>query len=247
MVVPYSPVPWSTPWSRSSPRIVVEQLGREGAVADPRLVRLVHPHHAVHRRRSEADAEASPGRHRGRDRGGDVGVGAVVEVEEGALGALEQDLLAPVVRVLHEPRGVGHVGPQLPAVLAVLVADLLVVERFAAVELGDDAVLVGQHEAQQRLERLGLHEVDDAHAEASGLVGEGRAGAGAGGADGVLAAQLLVELVDGEVPRHDDVCAVADAHARGVDAALVEHRQLVEQGARVDDHAVARRCTWCPG
>ena len=142
------------------------------------------------------------------------------------------------MRVLHQPCGVGHVGAEQLAIVAVLVADLVVVQGLAAVQLRDDAVLVREHEAQQRLERLGLHEVDHADAHAARLVGERGAGACAGGADRVLATHLLVELVDGEVPRHDDVGAVADAYARGVDAALVEHREFVEQRAWVDDDAV---------
>src|SRR4029078_11941380 len=67
-------------------------LGRERARADPCRIGLADPEHIADRARAHAAAGRRLRRHRvGR---GDVGIGAVVDIEERALRALEQDALA---------------------------------------------------------------------------------------------------------------------------------------------------------
>ena len=63
-------------------------------------------------------AGADGGRAGDRVGGGDEGIGAVVEVEQGRLGALEEHRAAGVERVPAEPRGVGDVGLEPVAVAA---------------------------------------------------------------------------------------------------------------------------------
>ena len=103
MVVPYS---W--PALEHLPADVVVELGRERPGADPGRVGLGDPPDLVDVGRPDAGADRR--RAGDRVRGGDERIGAVVEVEQGRLGALEDDRLAGVERVPAEPRGVGDVG-----------------------------------------------------------------------------------------------------------------------------------------
>ena len=66
-----------------------------------------------------------------------------------------------------------------------------------------------------------------------------RADAAAGGAEGALAACLLLEAVEEDVVGHDDVGAVADLEAVEVDAAGAEALDLLAEDVGVDDDAVA--------
>ena len=67
-------------------------LGRQRPFADAGGVGLHHAHHAIHAMRRHARAGA--GAAGGGVRGGDERIGAVVDVEERALRAFEQDVLA---------------------------------------------------------------------------------------------------------------------------------------------------------
>ncbi len=87
---------------------LVVQLGREGPGADPGRVGLGDPPDLV----MSVGPTPAPTHGGAGDRvgGGDEGIGAVVEVEQGRLGALEDHRLAAVERVPAELRGVGDVG-----------------------------------------------------------------------------------------------------------------------------------------
>src|SRR5690606_25945317 len=80
----------------------VVEFGRERAAADAGGVGLADAQHVVDRIRADAGAGE-----RAADGGvgtGDVGIGAVVDVEQGALGAFEQHLL-PLLAQLVEDAG----------------------------------------------------------------------------------------------------------------------------------------------
>src|SRR5205085_6735494 len=84
----------------------VAELGRERSLADPRRIGLGDAEHVADGARSE------PGAGRGlpcdRVRGGDEGIGAVVDVEQRPLRALEQDALAGPALLVEEPPGRVH-------------------------------------------------------------------------------------------------------------------------------------------
>ena len=86
---------------------LVVQLRRVRPGADPGRVGLHHADDLVDLERP--DAAAGAGAARDRVRRGHERIGAVVEVEERALGALEQDVLAARERVLDQPGRVGEV------------------------------------------------------------------------------------------------------------------------------------------
>jgi hypothetical protein len=163
----------------------------------------------------------------------------VVDVEQGALAALEQHDLVLVERVVEDQRGVGDVRLDLLRVLEHLLHDRGGLDRAAVVELREELVLA----FEGRFDLLGedrlVVEVLDPDADAVDLVGVGRADAAAGRADLALAEEALADLVEGDVVRRDEVRVAADQQLGGVDAALVQAAQLGEQDGRVDDDAVA--------
>ena len=87
---------------------LVEQLGGERPGPDPGDVGLGDADHPVDVAGPDPGARAGAAGHRvGR---GHVGIGAVVEVEERGLGALEQHVLPGLERLVHQVDRVGHVG-----------------------------------------------------------------------------------------------------------------------------------------
>ncbi len=186
----------------------------------------------------EARARAGTAGHR--VGGGDEGIGPVVEVEEGRLGPLEQDL-APVVHgVVDHADGVAHHGLDPGGVLTqVAVGDVPGVERQPVVHLGQDGVLLLERHVELLAEDLGVEEVLDPQPDAGRLVGVGRADAALGRAQRVLAQEALGHPVQLLVVRHDQVGVAAHHQPAGVDALGGQAVQLVEQDGRVHHDTVA--------
>ena len=93
-------VPNSLPrWPRRRP-ISSYEFGRERAAADARRIGLGDAQHVADRAGTEPRAGRGVGRHGVRRR--DVRVGAMVDVEQRALGALEQDALAGAARAVEQ-------------------------------------------------------------------------------------------------------------------------------------------------
>ena len=173
-------------------------------------------------------------------RGGDEGIGAVVEVEEGGLGALEQDLAALVHGVVDHADGVAHHRLDARGVLAqVAVGDVAGVEGQPVVDLGQDGVLLLEHDVELLAEDLGVEEVLDPQADPGRLVGVGGADAALGRAQRVLAEEALGHPVQLLVVRHDQVRVAADDEPAGVDALGGQAVELLEEDGRVHHDAVA--------
>ena len=90
--------------------VSIGQLGREGSGTDTGRVGLGDADDAVDVPRPEPGARARPAG--GRVRRGDVRIGAMVEVEERRLGALEQEVGAVGQGVVQQADRVGDVGHQ---------------------------------------------------------------------------------------------------------------------------------------
>ena len=125
-------VPTSWPRAAIPVPIVVEQLGRKRPRPDPGRVGLHDADDLVDLER--ADPAAGAGAAGDRVRRGHERVGAVVEVEQRALGALEQDVVAARERVLDEPRRVGEVRREALAPGERLLDERVDLERSAALE-----------------------------------------------------------------------------------------------------------------
>ena len=256
MVVPNS-------WPRSTRRSPVSssQLGREGAGPDPGRVGLGDPPDLGDVGRADAGAD---GRRAGdRVGGGDEGIGAVVEVEQRRLGALEDHRLAGVERVPAQARGVGDVRLQPVAVADVFLDHAVDVEprvghagrrlgdrlRFLAGFLADLAPLHGELPQRlllglQRRPDLGpqdllVEQILDADPEPQRLVGVGGADPAPRGADRVLPQFRLAGGVEQHVVGHDQVRVGRDPQVADADARPFQAVDLTQQHPRVDDHAVA--------
>ena len=216
---------------------LVAEFGGEGPLADAGGVGL-----------DDADdvgdpgrAEAGPGAGAARGGGGrgDERVGAVVHVEHGRLGALEQHHLARVERLAQGQRGIRHVRAEPLGVPLVLGRDRLGFDPAAVVDLGQYLVLLAQHQVELLAQDAGVEQVLDPDPDPGDLVGVGRADAAAGGADPRAAQVPLGDLVQGPVVRRDQVRVGRDQQLGAVHAAGRQAVDLVQQDLRVDHHAVA--------
>ena len=230
-------VPNSAPISRSRLAVGVQQLGRHRALAHPGRVGLGDPDDPVDPGRADPGPDAGAGGDR--VGGGDVRVGAVVDVEVVRLGALEQHDLVPVQGVVEHPADVDDVRPDPLGVGEQVLGDLDRVERAPVVDLDQQVVLL----LQRRLDLLPqdrlVEEVLDPDADPVDLVGVRRADPATGGADPGLAQEPLGDLVDHLVVGGDDVRVGGDEEPRGVDPAGRQPLDLVEEHVEVDHHAVA--------
>ena len=217
--------------------MLVVELGRERAGADPGGVRLDDADHLGDPGRPDAGADA--GAARGRVRRGDERIGAVIDVEQRPLRALEEHGRALVEGLAEDEAGVGHVRPHPLAVGQVVVGDLPGVDAAPVVDLGQHLVLVPQGELELLPEDAGIEQVLDPDADPGDLVAVGRADAPAGGADLRVAEEPLADLIQRPVVGHDQVRVGADEQPVAAHAALLQRVDLLEQRLRVDDHAVA--------
>ncbi len=163
----------------------------------------------------------------------------MVDVEQGALRALQQDRLAGLQRVVEQQPGVGDAMPEAFGLFEQGLDHVLGFQRLAVVDLDQDLVLEFQRGLDLVGEQLGVEHVGDPDAHAGDLVLVARPDAAAGGADLLAAHVALGDLVDGHVVRHQQVRVGGDQQLGRVDAAVFEAFQLVEQHAGVDHHAVA--------
>src|SRR5215472_5093861 len=217
---------------------VVRELGRKGSVADTRGVALANHNGFVDARRR--DAGTCAGAARSAIGAGDVRVRAEVQVEHGGLGAFKENVGAPVERVVDDRKGVADIGIQRPSVPEVLLDHVVVVKRLFRVEALKGRVLdLANDEIELLAHEDLLLEVADPKADSPDLVGVCGTDAAPGGAQPVVAARLLFELVEEGVIAHDQVGALADDQVAWLDAALSELLDLADEDARVGDHAVA--------
>ena len=163
-----------------------------------------------------------------RVRRGHERVAPMVEVEQRALGALEQDVLAArqggldepgrVVEVLAQPLAPGH--RQLD-------------QRFdgegGPAHRSEHEVLVGQDALEPLVQDRPVEEVLHAQADPPGTIAVGRPDPATGRADLGRREPVLVALIERDVVRHDHVRAAADPDAGDVDPALGEHVELGDE------------------
>ena len=212
-------------------------FGGHRAAADAGGVGFEDAHHAGDV--LGADAESGDGAADGGGGGGYIGIGAVVEVQEGALGAFQDDAFVLFQEVLHHLFGGAHAGAEAGGPLAALFQDGGGVQGLGVVDGGDDAVFHCHGGVDAVGEVVVVEEVAHTDAVAGGFVHIGGADALSGGADGGGAAGLFLEVVQEDVVGHNDVGAVADEEVVGVDALLLEGGDFGEEDIGVDDDAVA--------
>ena len=215
---------------------LIGKLSGHGARTDAGDIGLHDAQHAVDILHTNAGAgDGAAGGAVGRRH---VRIGAVVNVEQRCLGALEQQVLALVDHVVEQQARLGDVGAQALGHGQVLVADLVhgvggqVVDEL---QLGIHAGKSGlQLVAEQRLVQHVLH----AQADAGHLVLVARTDAALGGTNVLLAELLLKSTIQIDVVRHDDVRVATDLEVLGGDTVGLEHVDLLKDNLGVDDAAV---------
>ena len=163
----------------------------------------------------------------------------MVDVQQRALRAFEQDVLALAQRVVEQLGGLCHVRLQDASVRQVLFADLFDRVGVQAVNLLQDRILLGQRRLHLQTEDLFVHEILDADTATGCFVLVARTDAALRGADLVVAQALFVRTVQILVVRHDDVGVAGNLQALAGDAFGLQHGHFLHEHARVDDHAVA--------
>ena len=213
-------------------------LGGHGARANPGHVRLGDTYNAVDVPGTDPGAHA--GAARGGVRGRDEGIGPVVEVEEGGLGTLEHDLLAGVERLVHEPHRIAdHRRQGGRDLVQVLGGDLVGVEGEAVVDLGEDGVLLPQHDVELLAEDLRVKQVLHPQPDAGRLVRIGGPDAAFGGSELGLAEVTLGDPVELDVIGHHEMSVAGHHEAAHVDAPGRKRGALGEENRRLHHDAVA--------
>ena len=208
----------------------------EGTAPDARGVSLGDAEHVVEPGRTDASTRAGAPRERGRRR--DVGVGPVVDVEQGALGSLEQGGLAGAQRAVERDAGVVDVGRQLLSPLEGALGHLALVDRRPAIELFEQEVPLRQRCLDTLAEGLGLQQVLDANARAGNAALVGGADTPTRSTDRGRA-DLFAGFVERGVYRQDHVRSIGDAQAvaGNREALRAQPVELRKQHLGIDDDA----------
>ena len=109
----------------------------------------------------------------------------------------------------------------------------------AFAQAGEERLLLRDDALEPGPQSRGVEQVLDSQPDAQRAVGIRRTDATAGRADLTIGQPILHGAVEGQVVRHDDVRPAAHPEPIGPDPAALEHRDLVEQDARVEDDPVA--------
>ena len=163
----------------------------------------------------------------------------MIDVQQRALGALEEQVTVGVEQVPGELRGVGDVLLEPVAVGGVLLDHRMQVERGVLVVRAQGEPLGLERGDDLLAKDLGVEQVLHADAQARRLVGVAGADAAARGADLEISQLLLAGHVEQQVVGHDQMGVGGDAEIARVDTAPAQVGELVRENARIDDHAVA--------
>ena len=137
-------------------------LGGERSCAYTGAISLAHQQHPLDGPGGKPKSGAGTA-DRGR-RGGNVGIGAEIQVQHGSLGTLQEDVFPLFPGLVEDAPCVGNVRSQLPAVLQVFQVDVVQKERRPAVQLGEHGVF-GLHQiGEATQEHLLVQEVRHTHA-----------------------------------------------------------------------------------
>ena len=215
----------------------IHEFRGERTGANARDIGLLNAEHAIDGRGANARTSSSATRAARRAR--DERIGAVVDVEQRALRALEQNMLALAQRVVEQLSGFGHMRTNDFSEGQIGVANLVDGERTLAVHLLENGILHLEGSLDLHAEHMLVEQVLDANAAASGLVLVARADAAVGGADFVFAQTELGRLVELNVVGHDHVSIARDLQALARKAFAFEHAHFLNENLRVHHNAVA--------
>ena len=218
---------------------IAGELARKRARADSRRISLADAEHRFEIARPDAGAAEDCARDA--TRRGHVRVGAVIDVEHRAVGALEQHALAGVDRLADERAGVAQIREQPAARFFHRVDRFVGLDRLGLEQCFQVRVLLDDVAAEFLLEKFEIEQIFEAQSHPSHLVFVGRADSESGRADRTLAQPRLASAIDRQMIRHHHVRFVTDLEQTvvGEMAAALEVRDFAEQCDRIDDQPVA--------
>ncbi len=164
----------------------------------------------------------------------------MIDVEQDALRALEQDTLAGLLGLVERhPHRLG-IGEHDVGNLAKVAEQALAVDRRFA-EAGAERIVVRAQPLDLRPQRVEMGEVAHADRAAADLVLVSRADAAARGADLAGARRVLAQTVEVTVEGQDQRAGLGDLEIvrRDGDALATQLGDLVAQMPRIEHHAIA--------
>ncbi|MEY4327028.1 MAG: hypothetical protein RIS24_3199, partial [Verrucomicrobiota bacterium] len=161
----------------------------------------------------------------------------MVDVQESALGTLEEDVASALGHLMEKHHRVGDERAQPIGRGRVFGEDLIVIERRASEGL-DERIVFVQALAQFGGESLPVHQVQHPESHAGDLVAVGRADAALGGADLVVPLLGLAGPIELAVPRKHHVCRLRNAKIVGGDrnTEFGQTVELFDQTHGIHDH-----------
>ena len=213
-------------------------LGRERAFADTGRVGLGHAHHTVDPMRRHARPGArTPGR---RVRRCHVRIGAVVDVEVGALRSFEQNGHAGLQSAVQVRHGIRQVREQ-DFCRSQYLGHHLVRRGYRQAGLGEQTRMLPGLLGDMAADQVGLGQVGHAQSATQDLVGIGGADAAPGRADPARSAHGLAGPVLQPVERQRQVRAVGNLQLLRVHmyALPLEPGDFIHQAGRIHHHTVA--------
>ena len=211
------------------------QLSGEGPLTDAGGVGLGNSDDAVDQGWANPSANAGTTSHRVGGR--HIGIGAVIEIQQGALGPFKQDVFASPRGVMDGAGAIHHMAGEAAAVVGVFGNHLLGIEGLKAIQLLQLQVFRSDRPLQTLAQQLLIEQVDHAQTTALSLIGIGGADATAGGANALVAALLLHRLIEQAVIRERHVGGGGHLQATGVNVIAGQHRQLAQQHLGIDHRA----------
>ncbi len=164
----------------------------------------------------------------------------MIDIEQRALRALEQDALAFAALAVQQPPDGLSVGQQHRRECGELLHDVSRVE-FCEAETAAQRIVMRQQAIDLVRQRGEIGEIHQTDRTAADLVFIGRADAALGGADGRSLVGILAQCIEFAVQRQDqrDVFGNAQIVRADIDALAAELGDFIDEGLRVEHHAIA--------
>ena len=163
----------------------------------------------------------------------------MVDIQQGALGALEHDVFAALAGTVQHSSHIGDHAAHVFAQLQGFIQGFLEIHRLGIVVAAQNEVVVIHHFAQLGGKQLTLVHITQAQAPASHLVFIGRADATAGGADFLVASGCFAGLIQCHVHRQDQRAGRRQTQALAYRHTLIfQATDFLEQSLQGKHHAV---------
>ncbi len=164
----------------------------------------------------------------------------MIDIEHGALGALEQDPVAAPARFIQplpDPAGIGR---QAGRDLAQLAREFIAID-LAGAKSAQQRIVMQQQFIELARQCLGLEQIANAHGAARDLVLIGGTDAAPGGAEAGFAPRGFAQAVERAMQRQDQCCVVGQQQItrRHRHALLAQGLDLGQQRPGIDHHAIA--------